>query len=275
MRAAWRAYRSFAYATARARFDEALPRATGAERARVLLALSSLDRFQEQGVRYAEEAVATARTAGDAALAALAQFRLGIVLAYHSLLGAALRAMEAAERVLASIPDDALPELYDVQNLALVSRRNYYALVLGYTGRWREAFAALGEAPETALASLRLANAHPNGAAAVMSSFLLLGRPDEARQAVAALAAIMATRKDGRTVLLVHVLNFGAQLMVPYLLDDRGRGGGTRRNARGISGTSTRRWAPCPPSSTAARCSSSPGSGRRRGRSGDSGARTP
>jgi hypothetical protein len=55
-----------------------------------------------------------------------------------------------------------------------------------------------------------------------MSSFLLLGRPAEARQAVEALAAIMAARKDGRTVLLVHVLNFGAQLMVPYLLDDRG-----------------------------------------------------
>lgn len=221
-RAAWRAWRSFAHATARARFVEALPRVTGAERARVLLALSSLDRFQEQGMRHAQEAVATARVAGDAALVALAQFRLGIVLSYHSLLGTALQAMEEAERVLTSIPDDTLPELYDVQSMALASRRNYYASVLGYTGRWHEVFVALGEAPETVLVSLRSASAHPNGAAAVISSFLLLGRPADAREAVEALTAIMAARKDVLTVLLVHALQFGALLMIPYLLDDRG-----------------------------------------------------
>lgn len=54
-RAAWRAYRSFAYATARDRFEAALSHVGGTERARSLLALSSLDRFQERGVRYAEE----------------------------------------------------------------------------------------------------------------------------------------------------------------------------------------------------------------------------
>jgi transcriptional regulator with XRE-family HTH domain/tetratricopeptide (TPR) repeat protein len=220
-RAAWRAYRSFAYVTARARFDAALAHVGGTERARSLLALSSLNRFREEGVRYAEEALDAARTAGDTVFAAMAQYRLGVVLSYHGPVGAALQATEEAERVLASIPDDALPELYDLQGLALVSRRLFRASVLSYAGRWKEAFAALGEAPETVLARLSNLNANANGALAVWSCFLLLGRPAHARQAAAAITTSMAPRKDELAMMTVHVLLAGGLLMIPYLLDDR------------------------------------------------------
>jgi DNA-binding CsgD family transcriptional regulator len=217
-RAAWRAYRSFAYATARARFEAALSHVGGTERVRILLALSSLDRFREQGMRYAEEAVATARAAGDAELAALAQFRFGIIVSYHGLVGEALQAMEEAERVLETIPDDALPEFYDLYGLALVSRRSFRASALGYTGRWKEAFVALGEAPETVLA--HLGNLPVNGAVAVWTSFILLGRPADARQVAAAILTSLAARREELAMLLSHV-NIGVLLMIPFLLDDR------------------------------------------------------
>jgi DNA-binding CsgD family transcriptional regulator len=216
--AAWRAYRSFAYATARARFEATLSYVVGTERVRSLLALSSLDRFRERGMRYAGEALDAARAAGDAALAAVAQFRLGVILSYHGLAGEALQAMEEAERILETIPDDAMPEFYDLYGLALASRASFRASALGNSGRWREALVALGEAPETVLA--HLSNLQVNGATAVWSSFLLLGRPAHARQAAAEILTSLSARKDELAVLVSHV-NVGVFLMIPFLLDDR------------------------------------------------------
>ncbi len=214
-RAAWRAYRSFAYATARARFEAALSCLLGTKRARCLLALSSLDRFRERGMRYAEEAMDAARAADDAAVA---QFRLGVVVSYHGLVGAALQATEEAERVLETIPDDAMPEFYDLYGLALASRASFRASVLSYSGRWHAGLVALGEAPETVLA--HLSNLTVNCATAVWSSFLLLGRPAHARQVAAAILTRLSARKDELAVLVSHV-NLGVLLMIPFLLDDR------------------------------------------------------
>ncbi len=219
-RAAWRAYRSLAYATARARFEVALPHLEGTERARGLLALASLDRLREQGVRYAKEADATARAAGDTVLAALAQFRLGSILSYRGLVGQALQEMEAAERVLEAVPDDALPDFYGLVGLTLgrAYRRGYRASTLGYSGRWHEVFAVLGEAPETVLA--HLGNLPTNGAIAVWSSCILRGRPADARQVATAILTSLATRKD-ELPLLASQINVGVMLMIPFLLDDR------------------------------------------------------
>jgi len=82
MQAGERAFASYAWATAEARFTQALPPMAGAERAVVLLHLSVLHRMDAGGTREAEEAVRVATEAGDAALAALARVRLGASLAY-------------------------------------------------------------------------------------------------------------------------------------------------------------------------------------------------
>ena len=60
------------------------------------------------GMRYAEEAVAAARAAGDGVLAAVAQFRLGVILSYHGRVGAGTaRRSEAATR--SSKPSPMMP----------------------------------------------------------------------------------------------------------------------------------------------------------------------
>lgn len=90
--------------------------------------------------------------------------------------------------------------------------------MLGYTGRWKEAFVALGETPETVLA--HLGSLPVNAASAVWSSFLLLGRPADARQSAAAILTSLSARHDELAVLVSQV-NLGVLLMIPFLLDDR------------------------------------------------------
>jgi predicted ATPase len=118
VQAGWRAYRSFAYQTARARFDAALSATTGTERARILIALAALDRFREAGYLYAAEAVAAAQVAGDEILAAVAGLRLGVNLAHQGRVGEALTASEAALRTLDAAPDEALPDFFGLPGLA-------------------------------------------------------------------------------------------------------------------------------------------------------------
>ena len=150
VQAGWRAYRSFAYETARTRFEEALPMITATERARALLALSTLDRYRQRGIRYAEEALESAQAAGDAMLAAVAQFRLGITLSYHGRFRAALQAMKAADDVLDAVPDAMLPDFYGVAGLTFTRewRRECRVSVFAFCGQWREVFALFGGTPE-------------------------------------------------------------------------------------------------------------------------------
>jgi DNA-binding CsgD family transcriptional regulator len=217
--AGWRAYRAFAYATARAHFAEALPVVTGRERARVLLALASLDRFQNWGILYAEEAVATAHAAGDEILTAIARFRLGITLAHHARSGEARLAMEAAERTLEGVPDAALPNFYGIHGLALqaTSRRNFRAVVIANSGRWREALALLGGTPETMIELLP--SLEPHGVLAVWYTSALLGRPDVVRRATAVSHAHFAAAEDAVGRLAVQMVE--GYTLLPYMFDDR------------------------------------------------------
>ncbi|CAA9569352.1 MAG: hypothetical protein AVDCRST_MAG88-2191 [uncultured Thermomicrobiales bacterium] len=210
-RAGWRAYRAFAYATARARFEEALPQLEGTERARSLLALATLDRYRARGIQYAEQALGAAHAAGDAMLVAVIQFRLGVTLCYHGRIGEAARALEAAGDFLDAQPDGTIPDLYGLRGLSFPrrSRADFRAFVLAYGGQWREARALLAGAPVAA-----------NGTGVIWYTCVFLGQLADARRAAATNVSSFVTLADDLGVLAMHIIE-GCTLLLPFLLDDQ------------------------------------------------------
>lgn len=219
-RAGWRAYRSFAYETAHARFEEALPQIKGTERARALLALARIDCFHKRGVRYAEQAIEVAKRTNDVVLAAVAQFRLGMTLLWQGRLGEALLAIDAAASVLDAYPDEALPDLYGIHGLTFprALRPIFRAQMRANNGQWRQAFALLGGTPETILAHLERQEIDTK--AAVAMACVALGRVADARRALALVYATYLERQDDRSLHSARTVE-GVSVLLPFLLDDR------------------------------------------------------
>lgn len=211
-RAAWQAYRALAHKAAGARFEAVLPETTGVERARVLLALAGFHRYQERGIRYAEEAVQVARAAGEDVLAAMVQFRLGMTLSYHERMGEALRAVEAAGTYLDTLPDTAMadvPEFAGRMN-SRDGRRQDRAYLLAMCGRWREAQGLLDEPPAYWTA---------NGLAAIVRLGSLRGHPDTIRAGIRDCVDRLAQLEDILGILTMRILE-GTLLLQPFQLDD-------------------------------------------------------
>ncbi|MDQ6604275.1 MAG: AAA family ATPase, partial [Chloroflexota bacterium] len=227
--AGWRAFRAFAYETARARFEEALPQLKGTEQVRALLALARLDPFQKWGMRYAEQAFAAAQRTDDVVLAAVAQFRLGMTLLWQGSLREALLAMDAATTVLDTYPDDALPDLYGIQGLTLPRelRLVYRAQMFACSGQWRQVFTSLGGTPETIFARLDRRDVDAagvwedtNAKAAIWMACVVLGRVADAQQALAlSHATFLAIQNDGGFLFSLAIE--GVSLLLPFTLDDR------------------------------------------------------
>lgn len=219
-RAGWRAYRAFAYHTARARFAAALPALTGGERARVLLALADFDRYREAGIGYAADAADAALAAGDEVLAAMARFRLGINRSYRGRVGEALAALAAADAVLDSLPDAALPDFRGIIGLTFSrqARGMYQALALAFAGQWRAALALAGGDPGGARGPVGKPTA--NGILALAYVGGLLGRPDLVRRHIDTSLALFAACEDDAGLYTMRVFE-GHGLLLPFLLDDR------------------------------------------------------
>ncbi len=220
VKAGWHAYRSFAYQTARLRFGEALPVITGAERATVLLALAALDRYRDQTVRYAEEAVEAARAVGDETLTAYTGFRLGVSLTYRGRIGEALTTMGRAMETLDPLPDAALPDFsaLGIPTFSREIRQSYYSWALAYSGRWREALTLLGstlEDPWKGIAEMDII-----GNIALVYVGILLGRPDIIRQSLEKSIAGLARREDDLGVLAGSESGLYREFH-PFLLDSR------------------------------------------------------
>ena len=219
-KAGWQAYRSFAYQTARLRFDEALPAITGAERASALMALATLDRFQEQGVRYAESAVEAACAIGDEILVAVARFRLSITLIYRGRIGEALTTLERAKETLDPLPDAALPDFFNLWGLTFSRerRQSFPPCALAYSGRWREALTLLGSTLDDPWRGI--AETDTNGNIAMVYVAAFLGRPDIIRRSIEKSIAGMARREDDLGVLAASESGIYRELH-PFLLDSQ------------------------------------------------------
>jgi len=227
--AGWRAFRAFAYETAVARFEEALPQLEGTERVRALLALARMDPFQKWGMRYAEQAFAAAQRTDDVVLAAVAQFRLGMTLLWQGSLREALLAMDAATTILDTYPDEALPDLYGIQGLTLPREHRlvYRAQMFACSGQWRQVFALLGGTPETIFARLDRRDVDAagvwedtNAKAAIWMACVVLGRVADAQRALAlSHATFLAIQNDGGFLFSLAIE--GVSLLLPFTLDDR------------------------------------------------------
>ncbi len=218
VRAGWRAYRSFAYHTARARFSAALPSLVGAERARTLLALATLDRYRERGVTYAEEAVFAASSVNDSSLSALARFRLGVNLGYQNRVRDALRALDEAELILDVLPDDELPDVYSPPGLRLAraDRRAHRAWLLAYSGRWREALELLGGDLDAVLERLDVQDHTTRVALWFICGWL--GRPSDLRRIIDSSIAAYTALEDDLAVLAVRI-GESYSLQLPFFAD--------------------------------------------------------
>ncbi len=218
VRAGWRAYRSFAYHTARARFSAALPSLVGAERARTLLALATLDRYRERGVAYAENAVLAASSVNDASLSALAQFRLGVNLGYQNRVREALGELDAAELILDALADDELPDLYSPPGLRLsrADRRAHRAWLLAYSGRWRDALELLGGDLDAVLE--RLDDQDHTTRVALWFICGWLGRPGDLRRIIDSSIAAYTALDDDLAVLAVRI-GESYSLQLPFFAD--------------------------------------------------------
>ncbi len=227
--AGWRAFRAFAYETAVARFEEALPHLEGTERVRALLALARMDPFQKWGMRYAKQAFAAAQRTDDVVLAAVAQFRLGMTLLWQGSLREALLAMDAATAILDTYPDEALPNLYGIQGLTLPRelRLVYRAQMFACSGQWRQVFALLGGTPKTIFARLDQHDVHAagvwedtNAKAAIWMACVVLGRVADTQRALALSHATHLAIQDDSGFLFSLAIE-GVSLLLPFLLDDR------------------------------------------------------
>ena len=219
-KAGWHAYRSFAYQTARLRFDEALPAITGAERASALLALATLDRYKGQGVRYAEEAMEAARAVTDEILTVVIRFRLGITLIYRGRIREALTTLEQAKEMLDQLPDAALPDFFDLPGLAFSreTRKSFYTCALAYSGRWREALTLLGSTLEDPWKGITETDILANITIAYVGAFL--GRPDLIRQSIENTITGMARHEDDLGMLAASESGRFRELH-PFLLDSQ------------------------------------------------------
>ena len=219
LRAGWQAYRTLAYETARARFEEALPQLAAGEQARVLFVLAAICRHQARGIQMAEDAVAAARLAGDEVLAAQAQFRLGLTLCYHQRIGAGLAATGAAMQILDAVPDDALPDFYGLTGLtyAHAPRTEFRAYALASGGWWRDVLALFGGTPETMLAQLD--TQRMNGMLAILYVSILLGRLTDAQRAATASMESPTRMGDDQGMLNILLIE-DCTVLLPFLLDD-------------------------------------------------------
>jgi tetratricopeptide (TPR) repeat protein len=216
-----RAVTSYAYATAEARFVQALPRLAGAERATVLLSLSSLHQLDAGGIREAEEAVRVATEAGDTALAALARMRLGTSLAYVGQIGRGIAELAAGSAVLDALPADALTRVARLRGATGLrspeARRT--ALMSAFTmGGWNAmAMATLGCTIDEALDRLdTLPTAARFSLGYVCSA---LGRGREARAALTSGRAFLSAREQW-TYVAVFCAHLLYEAHLPYFADD-------------------------------------------------------
>ncbi|MGN6564786.1 MAG: ATP-binding protein [Thermomicrobiales bacterium] len=158
VRAGERAFASYAYATAEARFAQALPQLAGAEQVSALYSLSYIRRLEERGVVAAEAAVRVATEMGDTALAAIVRMRLGESYAFLGQIGRAITELTAANTVLDTLPASEVAGFARLGGGAEYTssdvRRALLATPLALGGWYTETLAALGGSLDAALARL-------------------------------------------------------------------------------------------------------------------------
>lgn len=229
VRAGERAQASYAYETAVARFEEALPfleadPSLAKTRTAVLLRLACLLRLEaadpQLSVRYAESAIALATDLGDAVLAAVARFRLGtnLCLALRSQEG--LAEMRAAAAILDRLPTEAAEQVrpLDPRSAAPWMRQAEYALRLAIVGRFAEA-APLAVAARTE--GVRRRDGNYNASNALTHIYPAQGRVAEARAMFAECHALTIEVEEYYHTMLSLVYEI-ARVVLPYGADDLG-----------------------------------------------------
>ncbi len=220
MQAGERALASYAYATAEARFGQALPASAGVERAMALFYLSCIHRYDEGGIREAEEAMRVATEAGDPTLAALARIRLGASLAYRGGIGRGIAELTAGNAVLDALPESALARFAHASAATFLSpadRRAALTSAYALGGCFAKAMAGLGSTVDEALTRL---DTLPVSARATLGFVCsALGRGRDARDAwMSASAAMAAQEAWGRVT--AACLTLLEEAYLPYFADD-------------------------------------------------------
>jgi DNA-binding CsgD family transcriptional regulator len=221
VRAGERAYAAHAYASAEARFAQALPQLAGAEQVSALYYLSHLRQLEERGVAAAEAAVRVATETGDAALTAIVRMRLGVSLTYLGQIGRAIAELTAANAVLDTLSATALAGFARLGGVAEYlspgARRAILATPLALGGWYAEAQAALGGSLDAALARLA---ALPSAARVAIGWVCSAhGRGRDTWAAFASERTIQAVREDWASVTgSCHDLLLEAYL--PYFAND-------------------------------------------------------
>jgi ATP/maltotriose-dependent transcriptional regulator MalT len=211
---------TYAYVTAVARFEAALPLLAGRELAVALLALADMHRQQERGVEYAAEAVRVADEAGETVLAAVCRLRLG---SFCGLLGEMERGiaeMTTANAVLDTLPQEAVEQMTPTAIFPFATaqaRQGLLMHVLALSGRYAPVQALLGCTVDEAVARLEDL---PNSARfAVAHLCAVLGRGQDALDAFARARAYVRTQEHWYLVGR-QVRDAIAVALVPYRTDD-------------------------------------------------------
>jgi DNA-binding CsgD family transcriptional regulator/tetratricopeptide (TPR) repeat protein len=226
VRAGERARAAYAYETAVARFEEALPlleadAALDRTRAEVLLILACLLRLEGadplQGVRYAQAATELATELGDDVFAAVARFRLGTNLCLALRSSEGLTAMREVVALLDGLPADAADHLMhlDPRSASPWQRQAEYALRLAIVGRFSE---AEPQAVAARLEGLRRHDINYNASNALTHVYPAQGRTAEARAMFAECHTQTTTVEEYYHAVLSLVYEI-ARVVIPYCAD--------------------------------------------------------
>ncbi|MDQ2787169.1 MAG: AAA family ATPase [Chloroflexota bacterium] len=185
-----RAQDACAFATAVARFTEALALLDGAEqravRGEALVRLARMLTLADtkRAIAYADEAVRIADATGDRALATVALYRRGSVHGYAGSYRQGLADLRAASDLFNLLPEEARARLTQLGGVSLLDAnelRGTIANTLQIMGRYVEALRVLGRAPDQATAAAPPLSR--TGLTAFSVTCAALGRPAEARAA--------------------------------------------------------------------------------------------